>query len=80
MVHAVLAPKTKCMISEITAKISSRWISPPATWKTVNPPTHAINKITNNMVQMLMFSFPPIRSTLSDRVRPESARLPPLEL
>ena len=47
-------PKTKCRINEMTAKISRRWISPPATWKTVKPHNHAINRMINNTVQMLI--------------------------
>ncbi len=56
--YAALRPMTKCKISEITAKTSKRWIIPPATWNTVNPPSHAISRTTNSIVQMLISSPP----------------------
>lgn len=57
--QAARLPITKCRIKEITANRSNKWIRPPATWKTVKPPIHAISSTTNKIVQMLIcFSFP----------------------
>ena len=52
--QAARLPITKCRIREITAKRSNKWIRPPATWNTVKPPIHAINRTTNKIVQMLI--------------------------
>jgi len=41
-------------MSEMTANNNKRWISPPATWNTIKPPSHAIKRTTNSTAQILM--------------------------
>ena len=65
-IYATRLPITKWRIKEITANTSNRWISPPATWNTVKPPSQAISSTTNKIVHILMV-FPPIsQKTLSN--------------
>ena len=56
--YTALGLRTKCRTSEIRATTSSMWISPLATWKTVNPIIHAINNTMKRIVKMLMVSPP----------------------
>jgi len=44
----------KCRTSEISATTSNMWISPLATWNTVQPRIHAMRRITNRIVKMLI--------------------------
>ena len=48
-IYATRLPITKWRIKEITANTSNRWISPPATWNTVKPPSQAISSTTNKL-------------------------------
>lgn len=52
--QALLGPRTKCKTSEINATTSKMCIMPLATWKTVQPMIHAINRITNKIVKILI--------------------------
>ena len=55
----------------MTANTSNKWISPPATWNTVKPPSHAINRMTNKTAQMLI-SFSSDSRKASGTTRPTS--------